>query len=632
VALGAYALLDAGVVPGPWAVLLPVLLIVAVPVAPGLARRLSVNGALVLGWVPLSWLVRWPIEVNHGALLVAVGLAALTAWVAGAAQPREALRRLVPTVARVDSVVLVAGVCALVTVRPWLEAGSARQTLRLLIPGYDNAGHFDMFLMLRTHGATIDTLGAAPDGSRWTYDGYPQGFHALLATYGDLALPRIGTPDSELVLYAHAMGGVVVLATAVLVATVCAVPVLRDRPWALLPAAVLVMSAFLWEPGPRLLADGFASFWFASLCAANAVVLSLGACLQRTSSITTVAAVAALFTGVALAWAPLLVLAGPAVLAVWPTWRAVWSGARSSSTYRRVSLALLAVMVAGVLRAVYLLVTTVSVSEVVVAHGQVSGAPFPVVLVLFLVSVGALFRLCSRRDHGSGADRRLWWLVLTPVGGLAALTTLLVLQMRTLGTSSYYFLKLLVGYEVVLATLAALAVAVLVAVTVPAREGGRLRVLGALAVAVALTQSLGPVPWSAAPMLHPRLHGTDSTGHALDLTAMADGILASTSPATRAESDRVYVAIGRARGFDGVLPAAWHNALTGTLSRRAHDRIGTLGGTLSDAEAATPYVRDLLEKDGAVTVLVEPSFVASLRSSLGADLGERVLPLPSSSR
>jgi hypothetical protein len=366
------------------------------------------------------------------------------------------------------------------------------------------------------------------------------------------------------------------------------------------------------------------------LCAAAAIVLALGEGMLRTSSMATVAAVLALVTGVALAWFPLMVLAGPAVLTVWPTRRALWRGTRASSTYRRASFALLALMAVGVLRAGYLLVTTVSVSEVVVAQGQVGGAPFPVVLVLFLVTVGAVIRLCSSRDHLSGTDRRLWWLVLTPVGGFAALATILVLQMRSLGTSSYYFLKLLVGFEVVLAALAAVAVAMLVVSAVPVRRGAKLRVLAAAAMAVAMTNSLGSVSWSAAPMLHPRLHGTDSTGHALDLTAMADGILASASPSAGAGPNSVYVAIGRGRGFDGVLPATWRQALTGTFSHQAHDRIGALGGTFSDAKAATPYVRDLLEMDGAVTVLVAPAFVASLRSSLGVELGERVLALPSS--
>jgi hypothetical protein len=627
-AAGAYALLDVDVIPRPWAALLLVILVAAVPVSPGLTRRISVNGALLLGWFPLSWLVPWPVEVNHGAALVALGLAVLTAWVGATTRPKDALRRLVPTLGRVDALVLLSAAAALVTVRPWLVTRSPRDTLRLLIPGYDNAGHFDMFLMLRTHGATIDTLGRAPDGSGWSYDNYPQGFHALLATYGDLMASRVGAPAAELVLYSHAAAAVVTFATAVLVATVCSVPVLRSRPWVLLPAVALITSAFLWEPGARLLSSGFAGFWFASLCAAAAVVIALGAGIEQGASLATIAAVAALVTGVALAWTPLLMLAGPAVLAVWPTRRTLWSGSRPSWAYRRIALFLLALMALGVLRAVLMLVTTITVSEVVVAQGQVSGAPFPVVLVLFIVSVAALVRLCTRKADGTCADRRLWWLVSTPLGGFAALTVLLVLQMRTLGTSSYYFLKLLVGFELVLATLAAVAIAALVATTVRAADGAPLPAAAALVVAASVTQSLGHVAWAAAPMLHPWVLGTDRAGQPLDLTAMADGILASTS-AARSGSNRVYVAVGRARGFDGVLPAAWHDALTGTLSRRAHDRICTLGGTFGDADAAAPYVRSLLAKDASVTVLVDPSFVESLRSSLGPELGRRVLTLPS---
>jgi hypothetical protein len=210
------------------------------------------------------------------------------------------------------------------------------------------------------------------------------------------------------------------------------------------------------------------------------------------------------------------------------------------------------------------------------------------------------------------------------------LTTLLVMQLRRLGTSSYYFLKLFVGFELILAVLVAVAVAVLVALTVAPGMRAGMRAIGALLLSAVLTQSLGHVSWAAAPMLHPLLHGSDSRGNALDLDAMAKGIMAAAdAKSTGSGADREYVAIGSARGVDGVLPAAWHHALTGTLSYRAHKRMTLLGGTFSDAEEAVPYVRRVLATDPGTSVLVDSAFVAKLRASLTPELAPRVVAVSS---
>jgi hypothetical protein len=285
-------------------------------------------------------------------------------------------------------------------------------------------------------------------------------------------------------------------------------------------------------------------------------------------------------------------------------------------------------MTVAVLKAVVVLVSTVSVSEVVDAHGAVSGAPFIVVLLLLLVSVAAILRLGSFTGDTCPA-RRVMWLALTPVGGFAMLATLLVMQLRRLGTSSYYFLKLFVGFELILAVLAAVAVAVLVAFTAPGLRSGT-RAIGALLMSALMTQSLGHVSWSTAPMLHPLVHGSDMRGNALDLGAVAKGILAAAdAKPSGSYNDLQYVAIGPAHGVDGVLPAAWHHALTGTLSYRAHERMSLLNGTFGEVEQAVPYVRRVLATDPGTSVLVDSAFVSKLRSLLGPELAPRVLGVSS---
>src|SRR3954451_2971391 len=200
-----YLGVSTGILTGPSAGLLLLVILVAVPSSPYLSRRLALNGSLLLGWTPVLWWVDWPVTVNHGGVVLAFGTTALVVHGVRSNVGPTVARRLVPTCRPADILIPLSGLAALLVVSRLAFAHSAPRVLTILLGGFDNAAHFGMFLMLRTQRATLDALGSAPDGSRWTYASYPQGFHAVVATVADLLAPRVGSGSHELMTYGHSV-------------------------------------------------------------------------------------------------------------------------------------------------------------------------------------------------------------------------------------------------------------------------------------------------------------------------------------------------------------------------------------------------------------------------------------------
>ena len=78
-ALGSYLLVASGLLGGVPALLLLVGVLVLVPSHRLLARRLSVNTALVFGWTQVLWWVEWPVRVNHAGVVIGLGVATAVA-------------------------------------------------------------------------------------------------------------------------------------------------------------------------------------------------------------------------------------------------------------------------------------------------------------------------------------------------------------------------------------------------------------------------------------------------------------------------------------------------------------------------------------------------------------------------
>jgi hypothetical protein len=623
-----YAALCSAVVPGPLTLCIAACLLCVVPTSPELGRRVALNGAVVIGWAPVLWWVRWPFPLDHGALLVAVATGVLIAMVAFSDRPGVRLVDLLPRVGTADLLLPVALVGGTVALWRWAFPGSPHSALVALLPGADNYAHFSMFATIRSLGATTTALSKLGDGTGWDFDSYPQGFHTLVATVSELSYPHLTSGAPSLVAYTQSVAVVLVLGLLVVTGAVVSLPGLRHRPLIALPVLVVTWAAFLWSPGQDLVADGFANFVLAAMAVACALLLSLAP--QRRLAAPDVIAVAGLLVAVAHAWAPLIVLVAPAVLALFHPFRDTW---RNPALRRRLGLAAGVLFIAGlgVLKALLHLFVNVDVKTVVTALGGITGtSPLPtfVLLVLALYAFPQASTLVARRTTDLatvGAADRARVLVLVPLAGLAVGSLLFTAQMRTLGTSSYYLLKFLMGFELVLAGVVPALCGMILAAAVSRRRSVA-RVVLAVGATLLASQSFGLVPHHPVPLLDAQRDGTASVGAPLSVSRMADGILAAADHrGGGAAFERDYLAVGPDRAAEGFYPDAWYHGVTVTLSARVATRLNVLRAPVDRLDAATGLARRLLRQNPDVTLLVDPSYAAAVRAGLGsADLAARV--------
>lgn len=626
-----YALLASGVVSGPLALVLAALVLAAVPSAATLSRRVAVTGALVVGWVPVVWWVRWPVPVDHGAAVVAATVGVLAGLVGGSADPSARARSLVPRLQRADVLLVLAAVGALFSTSRWAFAGSAQAALASLVPGADNFAHFSMFALLRARGAVPEVLGRGPDGSGWAYDNYPKGFHSLAATLSELSVPHLATGPGSVLAYTHAVSAVVVLGALVLTATFLSLPGLAARPAVAAPAVVLTLTAFLWEPGQKVLADGFASFWLGALAASCALLLSISC--PRSVRTVELAAIGGLLVCVAHTWTPLLLIGGPAMLVIFR--REDRSVLTPRRPHRRLAQALvLLVTAAAGLKAVVVLLSTVSVGYLVsAAGGQHGTSPLPTFLLLV---VGGYVVLTARswvRSRGvTPVDTRLLQhrIAIPAVSmatGVASLSVLLVEQMRTLGTTSYYFFKYLLGFELILAALVpALCASLVVVVTRPCGRRMRGR-LASVLVTLLATQAFGHLSLDRALLFSAGDFGTAQVSPPYNRAGIAHGVLAAASSTISGSVGVEYVPLGAGAAVQAFYPDAWYHAVSVSLTRRAWSRLAVLRHHADSPEAAAALISQLMTSDQSLRVLVDPASVDVLRRGVGsASLARRVLP------
>ena len=618
VSLVTYTALSSGAVPTVGACVALVLLISMLPVDPSLTRRWACAGAIVIGWVPMTWWLPLPSDLNRGAIVAALAAGWLAMTVAGSTRPGRRLREVLPALSLTDLWIVAAGLTAFATMYRWITASSPAGALATMLSGYDNAAHFDMFSMLRRHGTTIEALGAAPDGSAWTYGTYPQGFHALTATFAGLTEPHVSTGPAELVTYTQAVGTVVVLATMVLVAAVCSLPALQRRPLAALPLVSLICTAYMWEPGAKMLANGFANFWLAAAATSCAIVLALDL-RERPSVIGVAGTSGALVCGVN-CWAPLVILAMPAcVILCQVTFQALTSSARRRHAVVYAVIGFTAAMCA--LKTLLTLVGSVDPQTLVTASGGISRTS--AVPTFALLGICAFVRLALRHTvrtmrHERRAVlepliRSMRLLGLTPLLGLATLSALLVAQVRTAGTSSYYLLKFLIGFELVLAALAGTMLA-LVLVNVTRPLGRRAGIALSCVAAATATQFFGHVSWGDGPMVGELAAGVHADGTTPTDTALADEIVSASSSTTPAKAlNQVYVVLGEQRGSSGLLPALWFQAISNSLTTETAARLAPLDRSFRDRDDASTVIRSLLTSSADLSVVVAPSLVEPLR-------------------
>jgi hypothetical protein len=270
----------------------------------------------------------------------------------------------------------------------------------------------------------------------------------------------------------------------------------------------------------------------------------------------------------------------------------------------------------------------------VTSWGGIHGSsPAPVLLL----TVGGIY-LClaspalTRRRRGSGhaldVAARARVLVLTPVAGLVLGTVLLVAQLRTIGTSSYYFLKFFMGYELVLAVLVPAVGGVLLASGGPAIRRRLPVVLVAVAATILASQAFGRFPRQPAPLFDSAREGTARMRPPFSPDRIADGIIRAAGRSTSPQAVyRDYLAVGRDRAAQPFYPDGWYHGVLASLSTRVQHRIDLQRHSIHDLAQAVRVAERLLRTDERVVVVVDPRSLAPLRRGLGEpELAARVVP------
>jgi hypothetical protein len=206
--------------------------------------------------------------------------------------------------------------------------------------------------------------------------------------------------------------------------------------------------------------------------------------------------------------------------------------------------------------------------------------------------------------------------------GLALGTLLLVRQLQTVGTSSYYFLKLYLGFFLVLAAVVPALAGLLL---VRSRAGGWLAGRRPLAIGLcvasvlAATQAFGRFPAATSPLSTVGLPGTASVGAPFSAARIADGIgraVASSTPGSALHED--YVAVGRDRAAQAFYPDGWYHAMLASLTATGKRRLDYLRVRVDTVDEAVPVVRRLLRDHPGLTVVVAPDDLVGLRAGLGS--------------
>jgi hypothetical protein len=203
---------------------------------------------------------------------------------------------------------------------------------------------------------------------------------------------------------------------------------------------------------------------------------------------------------------------------------------------------------------------------------------------------------------------------------------LLVSQLRTVGTSAYYFLKFFMGFELVLAAFVPAVLGVLVALLPPGViRRGSLRVLVAVLATALASQAFGRFPGSPAPLMETGRDGTASVARPLSAAHMARGILAAVDTSTSATSFSTdYLAIGPDRAKEAFYPDGWYHGILASLSARNRQRLDLLRSHVDEFDDAVRVARAVLSRNGDVVLIVSPAYAAPLRARLGAPLRDRV--------
>jgi hypothetical protein len=247
---------------GKVALVMAAILVAMAPTAASLSRRVFINLVISMGLVPLTWwLPEQFIVIDHATLALAASSGLVAAWVFAGPFIWSRMRRMIPRAERIDAIPVMGAALSVMSLWTMLRVSKADDALTLFLTRWDYQSHFNIYEMIRTHGAVIPVIPRISSGETWGFAEYPQGFHALVATLSELQRPHGTTLDLELVSFLNLQALVAVMTVTMVLAGLCSLGSIRRR--AALSAPIIAVTAAVWIYGLGTipLYEGFSNFY-----------------------------------------------------------------------------------------------------------------------------------------------------------------------------------------------------------------------------------------------------------------------------------------------------------------------------------------------------------------------------------
>lgn len=593
--------------------------LILLPIARSLSLRIVVAVVGLAGTAPIMWWIMGPIDdLNRGSVVIALAAATLTGTAAYWLLKNLPVRSFLPQLHAVDGLPVLAALASLWTVQSFLSVRSFEQALLLLTQSWDFAPHFNMYNMIRNHGAVIAMLPAAPDGGPWSAATYPQGFHSLVATLAEVvAGGQAGDTGQEVVLFCRLIGVVGVLCTLLAVAGLTALPVFRRNFFVTLPLVAIVATAWIVGPGAIPVFGAFPNFGLGvALCIACIAIVQLRRVIHPAlaSSVLMLALI-----GVAHGWILLLVLCLPSVVVYgWHLFQHRMQFGRSLFVYH----AVLASLGAAAFIAAIWQVGSMSAGEVLTTTGGIALADSGVAMLCVIANAFVALAFYSRRTVGSAEARHgtltSLHVLATPLFAAALLVCLAIFQLTQAGVVTYYFHKSFLAVEILAILCTVIGAAELWSPILVARSHRRAFVAGSLLTSLGATHFFG-LPFSGLSQqgLKPTAHGSSALiQQSASLAGPIPPLISKMVQVARIKQDRTFIYVGFNDHFDPMLAAQWSLTLQGNWTNKVEPAIPMVRPMYQGPSKVPDAIIEILETRPDLDVVVDQGLVPELRTAL----------------
>lgn len=602
----------AGLLQGTPALIVAAVLLLLLPTARVLSKRVLFNGLILAGLVPLTWwLPERLMGTDHGTLLLA-GLAGAIAWWIGSSRvPVRRVRRLVPRAAWVDSIPFLAALLSALSLGTMLTIRSPLDALSILTSRWDYQSHFSIYYMIRSHGEIIPTIPQTTAGDAWGFGEYPQGFHALLATMSDLLRPSYSSVDSELVSFMNLQAACSVLTVLIVAAGLCALPAVRRRAAVMASGIAIAMAAWIYGPGAIPAYEGFANFYLA--CGmATATVLAL-LTFQRRIPVVGVAVVGAGLVGICNNW--LLLVSLLAVV----LWIKLWAVVRTRDSYSRrwwiLSSVCISVSLLGMALPIIQISPLIEQSQhILEAQGGIAYPDFGLALVAVVLALvlGFANRSLARRMPSTQLQAERLDVSRAATGlfiPIALCIWLAVSQSIQNGAISYYFYKYLIAVLLLAWPLVVAAAACLLPPTAPS-EGLRHKhglTVALCVLAITATQVFGfSVPGLQAVGLPATVRPLTEMSNQQARLQSTPAFVSRLLQSARQPQPASTVYIPGPGTVDPILAARWQWGMRGMSSSKTTDLSFDLVDIVKDYNKAPEIIGRVLTENPTLHAIVDP--------------------------